>query len=194
MIYISAIDIPLALLVASLAVTYLWLTRKHRGLPLPPGPKGWPLIGNVFDMPMIRSWEVYHKWCKEFSEHSSLESLHLASSRRSTIFRLFRDRRVVFERSWDQNHCSGHIRGLYCPVRKTICHIFGKVSRLWIPDSLGHHPAHQLIDMSVPGLKCQCSRISWAGTLISLQLTMVRVMSLHSNPRCYYMLISSDLF
>jgi hypothetical protein len=65
MIYISAIDIPLALLAAGLAVTYLWLRRRHHGLPLPPGPKGWPLIGNVFDMPMIRGWEVYHKWCKE---------------------------------------------------------------------------------------------------------------------------------
>jgi hypothetical protein len=70
-----AMDIPLALLVASLAVTYLWLKRRHRGLPLPPGPKGWPLIGNVFDIPTIKGWEVYHKWCKELGEHLGATSL-----------------------------------------------------------------------------------------------------------------------
>ncbi|KAF5321938.1 hypothetical protein D9619_001235 [Psilocybe cf. subviscida] len=65
MLSILAVDIPLTLLAASLAVAYLWLKRRNYGLPLPPGPKGWPLIGNVFDMPMSRGWEVYHKWCKE---------------------------------------------------------------------------------------------------------------------------------
>ncbi|KAH8103459.1 cytochrome P450 [Cristinia sonorae] len=36
---------------------------KH---PLPPGPKPWPLIGNVLDMPTIRPWEKYAEWCKEY--------------------------------------------------------------------------------------------------------------------------------
>ena len=33
-----------------------------KGLPLPPGPKGYPLIGNIFDMPLDKPWIVYDKW------------------------------------------------------------------------------------------------------------------------------------
>ena len=34
------------------------------GLPLPPGPKGFPLIGNLFDMPVHKPWVVYDEWRK----------------------------------------------------------------------------------------------------------------------------------
>ena len=36
------------------------------GLPLPPGPKGYPLIGNLFDMPVDKSWVVYDEWRKTY--------------------------------------------------------------------------------------------------------------------------------
>jgi hypothetical protein len=29
-----------------------------KGLPLPPGPKGFPLIGNIFNMPVNKPWLV----------------------------------------------------------------------------------------------------------------------------------------
>ena len=38
-----------------------YLQRKQ---PLPPGPKKWPLIGCLLDMPRERQWETYHEWCK----------------------------------------------------------------------------------------------------------------------------------
>ncbi|EMD35350.1 hypothetical protein CERSUDRAFT_157058 [Gelatoporia subvermispora B] len=31
---------------------------------LPPGPKGWPIIGNVFDIPHSKPWETYFQWSK----------------------------------------------------------------------------------------------------------------------------------
>jgi hypothetical protein len=42
-------------------------------LPLPPGPKGYALIGNLFDMPVDKPWVVYDEWRKiygNFHNHS----------------------------------------------------------------------------------------------------------------------------
>ena len=38
------------------------------GLPLPPGPKGYPLIGNIFDMPIYKPWIVYDEWRKTYGK------------------------------------------------------------------------------------------------------------------------------
>ena len=38
------------------------------GLPLPPGPKGYPVIGNLFDMPIYKPWVVYDGWRKTYGK------------------------------------------------------------------------------------------------------------------------------
>ena len=38
------------------------------GLPLPPGPKGYPLIGNIFDMPTYKPWLVYDEWRRTYGK------------------------------------------------------------------------------------------------------------------------------
>ena len=38
------------------------------GLPLPPGPKGYPLIGNLFDIPVDKPWVVYDEWRKTYGK------------------------------------------------------------------------------------------------------------------------------
>ena len=42
--------------------------RNPKGLPLPPGPRGYPLIGNLFDMPVDKPWLVYDKWFKTYGK------------------------------------------------------------------------------------------------------------------------------
>ena len=45
------------------------------GLPLPPGPKGYPLIGNLFDMPVHKPWVVYDEWRKTYGKTSIVNGL-----------------------------------------------------------------------------------------------------------------------
>jgi hypothetical protein len=71
-----------ALLILSLSVA-LKKVRKNK-LPLPPGPKKIPLLGNLLDIPKQNEWLTYHRWCKDLSEFPSLA--HTAPSR-SHIYR-----------------------------------------------------------------------------------------------------------
>ena len=52
---------------AAVFLIFLYFKRNNArsSLPLPPGPKGLPVIGNLLDMPTSFEWETYHKWSKE---------------------------------------------------------------------------------------------------------------------------------
>ncbi|OBZ76382.1 O-methylsterigmatocystin oxidoreductase [Grifola frondosa] len=50
---------------AVVALVVFMLNRifvRRRFRPLPPGPKGFPLIGNVLDMPTSHEWKTFAKW------------------------------------------------------------------------------------------------------------------------------------
>ncbi|KAG2152780.1 cytochrome P450 [Suillus clintonianus] len=55
-----------------LAVTVLLLlyrrswSRKSAGLPLPPGPRPLPFLGNIFDIDMVHPWRTYSEWKKRY--------------------------------------------------------------------------------------------------------------------------------
>ncbi|KAF7366944.1 hypothetical protein MSAN_00953100 [Mycena sanguinolenta] len=50
---------------ALLIALYSYFSHKPRSkLPLPPGPRPWPIVGNLFDMPSTFEWITYMEWSK----------------------------------------------------------------------------------------------------------------------------------
>ena len=49
-----------------LALIPLCLVLKRDRLSLPPGPKGWPLIGNLLDIPQSNFVNTYAKWAQKY--------------------------------------------------------------------------------------------------------------------------------
>jgi len=51
-------------------LTGLAVVRKTRRkqLPYPPGPKGYPVIGSLLDVPTEKSWLTYAEWGRTYGE------------------------------------------------------------------------------------------------------------------------------
>jgi hypothetical protein len=70
--------------------------RNPRRLPLPPGPKGLPLLGNIFDLPQIVPWKGYDKLCKEYGKSLSGPCLSIGNA----VFR----RHNLFKGAWTRDY------------------------------------------------------------------------------------------
>jgi hypothetical protein len=57
----------LAVVLGLCLIAVYFVRRKKRGeYPLPPGPKGFPIIGSLLDMPTVDEWKTFYKWSKDF--------------------------------------------------------------------------------------------------------------------------------
>ena len=58
----------------------LWATSarklrlKPNRLPLPPGPKRYPVVGNLFEMPKEKWWLLYDRWHQSYGKGSYIYS------------------------------------------------------------------------------------------------------------------------
>ncbi|KAI0267090.1 cytochrome P450 [Gloeopeniophorella convolvens] len=64
---------PLAL--ASSLILLRYIFRRRSGQLLPPGPKGWPLIGNLLEMPKETLERTYSRWARQYGGIVYVESV-----------------------------------------------------------------------------------------------------------------------
>jgi len=67
-----------ALATVATAIVLALLLRKRgpRRPPYPPGPKGYPIIGNVFDFPRGAPWEGFARMAAEYGERRAFPGSH----------------------------------------------------------------------------------------------------------------------
>ena len=51
------------------AAAFLYNRLRRPSLPLPPGPKKLPLLGNLHNFPTKYEWEQYVEWSKEYGAY-----------------------------------------------------------------------------------------------------------------------------
>ena len=91
------------------------------GLPLPPGPKGYPLIGNLFDMPKAahKPWIVYDEWRKTYGKSFIINGL---SPQMTGHFRRY----DIPQCSWPTLRNFKFLGGHHRPVREKVFKLLGQ--------------------------------------------------------------------
>lgn len=79
---------------AAIYVFFRLLQPRSSALPLPPGPKPLPLLGNLLDVPLTRQWLVYSQWAKRYGIYyqdlgSKISSIYLPSIGQINSFTVF---------------------------------------------------------------------------------------------------------
>ncbi|KAF8838805.1 cytochrome P450 [Paxillus ammoniavirescens] len=85
-------------LACAVALVSVWLTKRKRnssGLPYPPGPKGLPLIGSVFDINMKEPLATYKEWARKYGDivHTQILGQDMVVINSEKVARILGDQR-----------------------------------------------------------------------------------------------------
>jgi hypothetical protein len=75
-------DLAALSLFTYVARNYLADRTRRQGLQYPPGPRGLPVLGNLFDIPQRAPWETYTRWGKQYGmqlAHSSAQKRNITN-------------------------------------------------------------------------------------------------------------------
>ncbi|KAG2072078.1 cytochrome P450 [Suillus decipiens] len=63
------------LCIAAIGAYIVKQVLNKNSAPYPPGPRGWPLVGNIRDLPEIKRWLTFAEWGKKYGPISHIEIL-----------------------------------------------------------------------------------------------------------------------
>ncbi|KAJ6570544.1 cytochrome P450 [Mycena vulgaris] len=69
------VSVVAAILLGAAILQFARKLSKKNVPPLPPGPRGFPLVGNLFDMPTGKRWEVFARWGEKWGDIVSVSVL-----------------------------------------------------------------------------------------------------------------------
>jgi len=99
---------------------FLWRRRNNPDrLPLPPGPKGYPIIGNLLGMPTDKPWQEFDRWSKIYGEFciDHKPASHISSW---GIYRRY----DIFQDTWTTISCSRKRWKDLWSIRETVTKVF----------------------------------------------------------------------
>lgn len=71
MLSLSTLDIGACILAAVVVVLALWRWARANRASFPPGPPGWPLIGNALDFNPLAAWTKFTEWKAVYGAHTT---------------------------------------------------------------------------------------------------------------------------
>ncbi|KZT12901.1 cytochrome P450 [Laetiporus sulphureus 93-53] len=76
MLFVALFDVGAALLAIFLTARIVQRRRSASAPHLPPGPKGWPMLGNLLDLPISHEWKTFSEWSDRWGDIMSIQLLN----------------------------------------------------------------------------------------------------------------------